>query len=77
MFDHLYDDFKSTIIEGQMFEIKWTKDMCEKKDYMNVQVGPITIKYQNRSRTEILNKMKPEECFVHRGFNKQYKERYQ
>ena len=93
MFDHLYDDFKSKTIEGRIFEIKWTKDICKIRDHMYAQVGPISITYQKskklssehepvtqqtkKSPIEIPNKIKPEECFVHRGFNKQYKKRYQ
>ena len=46
MFDHLDDDFKSEVIEGEVFEILWTKDKCKIRNHMYAQVGPIAIIYQ-------------------------------
>ena len=62
MFDHLYDDFKSEIIKGKIFQIKWTKDKCEIRNHMFAQVGPIAIIYQIRGKK--LTTISPNHKFV-------------
>ena len=89
MFDHLHEDFKSKRIEGEVFQIKWTKDKCEIRNHMFAQVGPIAIIYEElgknlpitssstkqnvKPRMERPHEIRLDECYVHRGFNKQYK----
>ena len=51
MFDHLDDDFQSEVIEGEVFEILWTKDKCKIRNHMYAQVGPIAIIYQKPGKS--------------------------
>ena len=87
MFDFLHEDVQPESIEGKVFRLKWTKDPIDKR-YFNkryfqwtniAHVGSgamIVICYEKKNYIERPHEITPDECYVHRGFNKQYKKRY-